>query len=555
MAKVNYGKNPMNKTYRWMAMATVVCSALILCASGEIPLVASLGSITKPLEPPNSAVARPKSLALAGQARLGEWIQLPAPLNEEYVAADREGLEKGVRTIGMVRDLPQPYEIGQAKKSTWSVTADGTKVWSVVIESPSATGIRLGLDHVVLPAGATFRAASFTDPAQIVGPYDHQAIETQGRFWTETVFDQAVVLECQVPRDVDEKTFSVSISKIAHLYVSLDNGFLAKEGNCNNDVTCAAANWRNSGNSVAGIGSIGDNGVLWCTGTLLNNSAEDYTDYFLTANHCIANQAEASTTEYYWFYQTSTCNGTPPNPASVPRTGLGADYLQGRSSAQANDFAFLLLRQATPAGVTYSGWTTNHPGNLATVTGIHHPDGSYKRISYGALTEESLFFWSMRWSSGVTEPGSSGSPLFNSSRQVIGQLYGGYSSCDFPSGIDEYGRFSVTYPLISKWLNPWDSGYQDLGNSWRRLSWFGDYLPMGTAGWIWHNKHKFLFVAANSVPESIWFYAQDQGWLWTSSTVYPFLYRAAPAGWLWYNGSTNPRWFRNMTTSQWETWP
>ena len=101
----------------------------------------------------------------------------------------------------------------------------------------------------------------------------------------------------------------------------------------------------------------------------------------------------------------------------------------------------------------------------------------------------------------------------------------------------------------------WDEGYQSIGGGWRRLSWFGDYVPMGNDGWIWHNKHGFFFVAADGTPQSLWLFANDQGWLWTSSAIYPFLYRSDPASWLWYSGSSNPRWLMNMTTSQWETWP
>jgi len=101
----------------------------------------------------------------------------------------------------------------------------------------------------------------------------------------------------------------------------------------------------------------------------------------------------------------------------------------------------------------------------------------------------------------------------------------------------------------------WDTGYQSLGGGWRRLGWFGDYIPMGSAGWIWHNKHGFFYVAGNSTPQSVWLYSQDMGWLWTSSTGYPFLYRSSDGAWLWYNGSRNPRWFRNMTTGQWESRP
>ena len=99
----------------------------------------------------------------------------------------------------------------------------------------------------------------------------------------------------------------------------------------------------------------------------------------------------------------------------------------------------------------------------------------------------------------------------------------------------------------------WDSGYTDIGGGWRRLAWFGDYVPMGGDGWIWHNKHGFLFATAASAASDIWFYTNDMGWLWTANATYPFLYRASDGAWLWYNGATNPRWFRNMTAGTWES--
>jgi hypothetical protein len=307
---------------------------------------------------------------------------------------------------------------------------------------------------------------------------------------------------------------------------------------------------------VAGIGTVGDVGYLWCTGTLLNNYKSDFTDYFLTAHHCVGNQTEADSTEYYWFYQTSVCNGTPPSPSSVARTGQGADFLAGSDDATGNDFAFMRLRQVTPGGVRYAGWSTADPGTGAAVASIHHPDGDYKRISYGTQTGVDANYRFVRWSMGVMEPGSSGSPLFNDSRQVIGQLWGGESSCAEPTLEDEYGRFEKTYPSISQWLSaPWDDGYQDLGGGWRRLGWFGDYVPMGPDGWIWHSKHGFFYVPPSGMPADVWMYAQDMGWLWTGNQTYPFLYRASPAAWLWYNGSTNPRWFANMTAGTWESRP
>ena len=101
----------------------------------------------------------------------------------------------------------------------------------------------------------------------------------------------------------------------------------------------------------------------------------------------------------------------------------------------------------------------------------------------------------------------------------------------------------------------WDAGYTDLGGGWRRLAWFGDYAVMGAEGWIWHNKHGFFYVASDSTAQGLWLFAPDMGWLWTASTVYPFLYRAEDNAWLWFNGSSEPRWFFNLTSNRWENRP
>ena len=101
----------------------------------------------------------------------------------------------------------------------------------------------------------------------------------------------------------------------------------------------------------------------------------------------------------------------------------------------------------------------------------------------------------------------------------------------------------------------WDDGYTDLGGGWRRLGWFGDYAAMELEGWIWHHKHGFFYVAETSAPGDVWLYANDMGWLYTGNELYPFMYRASDGAWIWYNGSTNPRWFMNFTSGQWESWP
>ncbi len=98
----------------------------------------------------------------------------------------------------------------------------------------------------------------------------------------------------------------------------------------------------------------------------------------------------------------------------------------------------------------------------------------------------------------------------------------------------------------------WDTGFEDLGDSWRRLGWFGDYIPLSD-GWHWHHRHGYFLPAANSTPDRMFMYTMDMGWLFTHEALYPYLYRFRDLCWLWYlPDSQNPRWFYNLTQEVWE---
>jgi len=91
------------------------------------------------------------------------------------------------------------------------------------------------------------------------------------------------------------------------------------------------------------------------------------------------------------------------------------------------------------------------------IVGIHHPSGDSKKISFfynGTLPKacwtecasQEKFHWQIpRWDEGTTEPGSSGSPLFNTDKRIIGQLHGGSASCWNKDGYDMYGALHASF--------------------------------------------------------------------------------------------------------------
>lgn len=190
----------------------------------------------------------------------------------------------------------------------------------------------------------------------------------------------------------------------------------------------------------------------FCTGVMINNAKGDGRQLLLTANHCVFTDLSNSIAGFN--YERQTCS--PTASISGPQTAHGMKLLARGSTS---DFALFEVVEKIPLSynVYLSGWDANIPNVTISDTfgGIHHPSGDVKKISlYTGKVQ--LASWSEgpgksyhimipKWSRGVTEPGSSGSPLFNSKGNFIGQLHGGASSCGNPSGSDLYGGFAFSY--------------------------------------------------------------------------------------------------------------
>lgn len=144
-----------------------------------------------------------------------------------------------------------------------------------------------------------------------------------------------------------------------------------------------------------------------------------------------------------------------------------------------SDFALLLLSEQPPDsyGVYYEGWSALDVAGDSSV-GIHHPQGDIKKISfdfgttqltdYLGTTSGTTHIRIVNWDDGTTEPGSSGSPLFNKNKQVVGQLHGGYASCTSITS-DWYGRFARSWlgggssgNSLKPWLDPDNTGAMTL---------------------------------------------------------------------------------------------
>ncbi|HOJ34321.1 MAG TPA: trypsin-like peptidase domain-containing protein [Candidatus Hydrogenedentes bacterium] len=389
-------------------------------------------------------------------------VELPQPDMARVLAEDEEeALLKHASRIGVFQEIDPPIMVqnGYTTDSSWVSTQEGF-VWSLAIVSTGAKGQRLHFAALDIPPGGQVVVYNPKNPEEAYGPYTEIKDLPELGLWTATCFSDEVVVECLVASEADIEKVDLIIDRTIHVYKGFDELYWGKAaGSCNLDVSCYS-DWTNEAKGVAGIGSVGYTGELWCTGSLISDlDPSTQKPFFLTANHCVSSQSQASSIEVYWLYQTPSCNGTPPDPSSVPRTTGGADYLAGVSQYSGNDFTLLRLRNSPPSSVWFLGWTTAAPSTGQNIVPIHHPDGDYKRISFGYIYALDSNFIEVRYNQGTTERGSSGCPLFDqSTKKIIGQLWGGDASCENLSGYDKYGRFDKTYPVVENILSGNDGG-------------------------------------------------------------------------------------------------
>jgi hypothetical protein len=245
--------------------------------------------------------------------------------------------------------------------------------------------------------------------------------------------------------------------------VASEQGLLS----CHEDVSCWPVDAVARDSVGRMIFTIPGEGTFVCTGALLSDAdANTFAGYFLTANHCIDSQTTADSLVVYWFYQSNTCGGSVPSLLTRPKS-TGATLLAMSATFGGTDSALLRFKDDPSSGQGFATWTTASPSNGSTVHGIHHPAGTQKRYSSGIVTQNSPICSSLPltrfvyndWTVGVTEGGSSGSPLFDAQWRLIGQLYGACffngttPGCDNPQSYNNlYGRFSVFYSTISSYL-------------------------------------------------------------------------------------------------------
>lgn len=372
-----------------------------------------------------------------------------------------------------------PVAVSPVKRGNWEELEDGTDVWRLRILSPSAHSLNLGFGEFFLPPGAELDLYA-ADQKNKRGPFTPNDNDDHGEFWTPIVEGDEMVIELRLPKE-QRKNLSLKITSINHDFLGFST-FVS--GSCNLDVICSEVDGWDIVDAyrdiIQSVGVYSTGGSTFCTGFLVNNTQEDCTPFFMTADHCGIRANNAASLVVYWNFQNSNCRA--PNSSASGGSGNGVlnDFNSGSVlRARSSDTDFGLLELDDPVSPTadafFAGWDARPEIPQDTVIAVHHPNTDEKRISFsfeqvfkGNLNGQGMasggYLVVPEWSIGTTEGGSSGCPLFDQNRRVVGQLFGGAASCN-NLDYDAFGWFAVSWEgggtpdtRLRDWLDPENTG-------------------------------------------------------------------------------------------------
>jgi hypothetical protein len=365
-------------------------------------------------------------------------------------------------------------------KGKWTYLGNDKYVWKIIIKKEYTSALNAYFSNVNIKENDKIFVYSLNPGNKILLIDSSCQIS---KFGTSLFYGNSLVIEYY---SNEQKKLPFTINEIGYsLNKKKTNRDFGEAGDCEISVNCSEGEpYKLQKNSVSRILVKQGSGLFWCTGSLINNTKQDGKPFLITANHC----GNTSTLEDYsdWVFDFNFESPDCDRPVFEPeKNTIYGSQLLAHTPHDVNsysDFKLLLLNENIPSGFKpyYIGWDRSNAGSSKGAC-IHQPQGDIKMISsylqpltsteyHNDIDFSNGKYWRVNWSEtesgqGVTEGGSSGSPIYNQQGLLIGTLTGGDASCEYPNDPDWFGKFSYHWESngddstnqLKYWLDPLNS--------------------------------------------------------------------------------------------------
>ncbi len=387
-----------------------------------------------------------------------ETIDLgPPPEPEE--AACGSGFRYGVQRF-VQADVPA--------QGRWDALPNGERYCRLALRSPGAAMLSVQFDQWELnPGDLVF----LYDAARnsFIGGFDASNRAPDGTMATAVLPGEEVVIELRTS-GLHRRAPQLRVASITHGLFDIFRLREAEEADrdynpgyqsapCHVNVICPeAAAWQLEKRSVLMFLRPDGNG---CTAKLLNNTQSPRRPYVHFANHCFI-PSTLNQYVFYFNYESPACVGTVgPTNQTITGATLRANYYY-------TDFVIAELSSTPPASYNayYAGWDRSGAVPQQT-TVIQHPMYDVKKIAFNydpctTYTDAiGVPAWRQFWDLGLVQAVSSGAPLFDQNKRVVGHMYDGAQVCSTATTVPtDCAKFSAAWDGASAavrmrdWLNP-----------------------------------------------------------------------------------------------------
>lgn len=393
--------------------------------------------------------------------------------------------------------------INPSNTGDWETDDDGSRTWKLRVKANGAEALSFLFSKFELYGESKLEIRN-TEGYIVHKPMTQEDVLSHKMQNAALCFGDDLILMLKEPANTQAS--NILIDRVIYNYRSTGNPNVTKINEsdpCEVNVNCSPVgdSWQDEKDGVARIYIVEGNSAGWCTGSLINNTAQDCKPYFLTALHCGVNTSanNMNNWRFYFRYESPNCNN-PNSAGSLDDhyiTGClriadsddgggnsGSDFLLVKLGNNNNENSVVNTLKSSSFSGYWNGWKAASSSTQGGA-GIHHPAGDIKKISTFNGTTQSTSWgsaggshWQMSWSSnanghGVTEGGSSGSPLFNNNGLIVGTLTGGSSYCTNQTSPDLYGKMSYHWTSngtannerLKPWLDPTNSNVTTLNGS------------------------------------------------------------------------------------------